>query len=262
MNRMYLIGFFLLMIGRVSAQIEKIDTDRPDQTESVVNTPKKYFQAEFGFGKENYKEANYNISHPSFLFKYGLSNRVELRLEGGFQSTYIHLIPNPNYTTYFEPVELGARVSLFEEKGLRPKTAFLFHLGLPFTASHYDKNQSLFPSFRFSFQNSLSDHIALGYNFGAAWNGYDNSPVWLYTFAPGFDIGKRWYAYGEIFGFFKSGLSAEHLVDAGIAYHTSDNTRIDFSAGTGIINSDLRNYLALGFSFRLPTGKTITSSKH
>src|SRR5512139_2371142 len=108
----------LLVAGKPTKAQERIDTDRPDQTESAVLVPKKYFQGEFGFGKENLENDNYNLVHPTFLLKYGLSKRFELRLEGDFLSQYIHLIPDTKSTVNLEPVEIGTKIALFEEKGL------------------------------------------------------------------------------------------------------------------------------------------------
>lgn len=243
--------FFILLVSLNSlAQVERIDTDRPDQTESAFTVPKKYFQGEFGFGKENFEGNNYNLIYPTFLLKYGMSKRIELRLEGNFLSEYIQMIPNPKKTTSLEPIEIGTKVSLFEEKGLLPKTSLIVHLGLPFAGSNVDKDRNLFPSFRFTLQNSITEKIGLGYNVGAEWNGYDNNPAWLYTFSPNFSIGKKWYAYVEAFGFYEE-EAWQHNFDAGIAYFVSNDTKLDVSGGFGVGSSLLKNYLALGFSFRL-----------
>lgn len=245
-----------MLFAIIASAQDKIDTDRPDQTESVVNTPKKYFQVEFGFGKENFSEADYNIIHPAFLFKYGLSKRVELRLEGNFLSQYVHVIPETKTTTDLEPVEIGTRISLFEQKSARPKAALLFHLGLPFAGSGYDHQQKVFSSAKLSFQNALSDVFAIGYNIGAEWNGYTGKPTWLYTFSPNFNIGTRWYTYIEAFGTLYQG-GWQHALDAGLAFYTSNNTKVDLSGGIGLGNNVLRNYIAFGFSFRIPTSKKI-----
>jgi hypothetical protein len=229
---------------------ERIDTDRPDQTESAVTVPRKFFQMEFGLGKENLGDKNYIFAHPAFLLKYGLAKKVELRLEGNFFSGHEELISGPKTTTHFEPLEIGTKIALFEEKGWLPKTTFLGHLGLPFTASDVDESQNIFGSVRFSFQHTLSERAGLGYNAGAIWDGYSNKPVWMYTFSPNINIGKRWYAYIETFAFFRDGEAAEHSLDAGVAYYVSNNTKLDFSGGVGLGDNPMRNYLALGASFR------------
>jgi len=242
--------FMFLLSGLYASAQERIDTDRPDQTESAFTVPEKYFQGEFGFGKENFVDENYNLIPPAFLLKYGLSKRIELRLEGNFLSQYVRLITDSKTTTGLEPVEIGTKIALLNEKGVVPKTSLIVHVGLPFAGSNPDKDQHLFPSFRFTCQNSLTENIGLGYNLGAAWNGYDNKAAWLYTFSPNFNIGKKWYAYVEVFGFYEVD-SWQHNLDGGIAYYITDNTKLDFSGGFGLGSSFLRNYFSLGFSFRL-----------
>lgn len=244
--------FFIVsvMLNKQAMAQERIDTDRPDQTESAVTVPKKYFQGEFGFGKENFESNQYNLIHPTFLLKYGLSKRVELRVEGDFLSQYIHLIPQTKSTTNIEPVEIGSKVALFEEKGLLPKTSLIVHMGLPFATTHHDKQQNFFPSFRFTCSHTISQRVGLGYNFGADWDGYEKNPAWLYTFSPNFSIGKKWYSYIEAFGFYER-KSWEHVLDGGLAYYLSNDAKIDLSGGFGLGSSVLKNYFSLGFSFRL-----------
>jgi hypothetical protein len=242
-------SFILLCCLQVVAQ-EKIDTDRPDQTESAVLVPKKYFQGEFGFNKENYEDDNYTIVHPTFLVKYGLSKRFELRLESAFSTEYLHYILSTKKISQLEPVEIGTKISLFEEKGLRPKTSLIAHLGLPFAASSPDEEQDLFPSCRFTFQHAISNVVGLGYNIGSEWDGFEDKTIWLYTFSPNFNIGERWYSYVELFGFKED--SWQHAVDGGIAYYISKDTKLDLSGGFGLGKNPLKNYIALGFSFRIP----------
>jgi hypothetical protein len=241
----------ILLIGVQLQAQDRIDTDRPDQTESAVLVPKNYFQGEFGIGKENFEGENYNLIHPTFLLKYRLSKRFELRLESQWMSEYVQLIPNPKTTTALVPVEVGTKISLFEEKGLLPKTSLIVHLGLPFIASNRDEEQTVFPSFRFTSQHTITETIGLGYNLGAEWNGYDNRAIWLYTFSPNFSIGKRWYAYVEAYGFGEES-GWQHSLDGGIAVYVNNDVKLDLSGGIGLGNNPMKNYVALGFSFRVP----------
>lgn len=244
------IFFALLFYVQSIAQTDRIDTDRPDQTESAFLVPKKYFQGEFGFGKENLRDRNYNLDHPAFLLKYGLSNRFELRAEGDFLSQYVHLIPGTKSTVNLDPVEIGSKIALFEEKGFLPKTSLIVHIGLPFAASNYDKQQNLFPSFRFTCSHTITKNIGLGYNLGADWDGYEKSPAWLYTFSPNVTFGKRWYAYVEAFGFYER-RNWENVLDGGLAFYLNNDSKLDISGGIGLGSSLLKNYFSLGFSFRL-----------
>lgn len=85
--RIVLLLLAALRWATAAAQLtERIETDRPDQTETPFLLPKKYFQAEFGFNGEAYANGVNQFLHPAALLKYGLSNRLELRVEATYLS--------------------------------------------------------------------------------------------------------------------------------------------------------------------------------
>ena len=251
MEKIFLISCLLLEL--VASAQERIDTDRPDQTESAVLVPKKYFQGEFGFGKQNSTGEEYTLAHPAFLLKYGLSKRFELRLEGTSFSEQVQLNGDTKTRTDFAPVEIGTKVALFEEKGLLPKTSLIAHVGSSFRGSGPEA-WPYYSSFRVTCQHTITENFGLGYNAGAA-NEEDGS-VLLYTFSPNFSFAEKWYGYIEAFGFRPIGSSPEHkwqhALDAGFAYYISNDTKLDLSAGVGFADNPMKNYFAIGFSFRLP----------
>jgi Putative MetA-pathway of phenol degradation len=237
------------------AQVEKIDTDRPDQTESAVTVPKKWFQFELGFGKQVNSPNENEFQHPTLLSKYGLGKRIELRLITTVQTnTYITVVDKVKETG-LSPVEVGAKIALWEEKKMRPKTSLLFHVAIPELASKKFKADKLAPNFRFSMQHTVSDLVGLGYNLGAEWDGFRNDPTWVYTFAPGFNISEKWYAYAEVFGSISKESKPEHNADAGVAYFVNRNFKIDLSSGFGISKEAPDWYIAVGASFRFKAGK-------
>jgi hypothetical protein len=113
------------------------------------------------------------------------------------------------------------------------------------------KTPFLSPNFRFTLQHTFTDRIALGYNLGAEWDGNGGSPDWIYTLAPGINLGERWYAYAEIFGSIRSLEKPLHGIDGGIAYYFNENCKIDFSGGKGLNEESVVYYVAVGFSFRI-----------
>lgn len=253
MKDRFLTLFFCLTVNALFAQ-DKIETDRPDQTETPFLVPQGWFQMEVGFNKENQTENIYTLVHPTALLKYGLQ-KFELRLEVNEISEHVALVPNSKTTTGLSPVEIGTKVSLLEEQGTRPKTSLIAHLGLPFLSSRPFHTPHLAPSFRFSMQNTVTKTIALGYNLGAEWDGISTVPAWLYTFAPGINLGSRWYAYIEAFGYIIKDKMPQHNLDGGVAYFVSNNTKLDVSGGIGLSPDSFKNYIAIGFSFRVPVVK-------
>lgn len=229
---------------------EKIDTDRPDQTESAFTVPRGYFQAEFGFNKENTSGKDYTLVHPTALFKYGF-RKMELRLETTLSSEYEHLIPDPKWSRGLKPVEIGFKAALCEEKAWRPKVSLIMHSTVPFLSSGLFRDSLITPSFRFCMQHTTGESSALGVNLGAEWDPHKKSPHWIYTIAQGFDLSEKWYLYVEAFGTIRKGYRPDHSLDAGVAYYISRNVKADLSAGKGISGEAPKSYVALGFSFRI-----------
>lgn len=246
----------LLLLGNfVYAQVEKIDTDRPDQTESVFTVPAGWIQGELGFAKERYRSSPQVINIwtlPTLLTRFGLSKRWELRMINEYEKwgNSRRLFKD---TFNFLPLQLGFKVNLVHAKGIIPEISLIAHTGFNRIASEFARGGSFFsPNFSFAFQNSITEDFAIGYNFGADWENTYDPPTWFYTFSPGFNLGENWYAYIEAFGFLRK-YYPEHSLDGGIAYYINDNMKVDASAGFGISPHALKNYVALGFSFRFKT---------
>lgn len=234
------------------SQISKIDTDRPDQTESAVLVPKNWIQMEVGFNFEKNDDVEREFLFPTLLTKYGLSKRIELRLITSLKLNSTLLIPYGTITeTGIDIAEVGAKISLFEEKKLLPKTSLLFHVGIPALASKKFATDKLAPNFRFSMQHSLSSTTSLGYNLGCEWDGFTNDPAYIYTLTLGFIPAENWYTYIETFGTCKKNIMPEHNFDAGAAYNISNNIKVDISSGIGISKAAPDLYIAIGFSARL-----------
>ncbi len=96
------------------AQEDKIETDRPDETESPNIVAKKWLQFEGGFTSQKNDESNREYLLPTLLTKYGLSKRIELRLITEVKTESSLIIPNGTvYKTTLQQVQLGAKVALF-----------------------------------------------------------------------------------------------------------------------------------------------------
>ncbi len=241
----------LLPFSPAAAQeIERMETDRPDQTECPFIVPKQWIQLEMGFNFEKNHASSSTFVYPTLLSKYGISKKFEFRLITSYLSEREEGIANAVTTTGLEPVEIGFKVALWEEKGLLPKTSLIAHLALPTIASEKFKAEKAAPNFVFTMQHTILQTMAVGYNLGASWDGFSNTPAWIYRVSPGFNIGKKYYAYIEAFGFLQKNENANHNIDGGFAYYINDNTKLDISAGKGLSATSMSYYVAFGFSFR------------
>jgi len=233
-------------------QSGRMETDRPDQTEAVYITKKGYIQGELGFNKEQFLTTKVFV-YPTALWKAGLHEKFELRVitEVNTVKPLFQSYSFPQTESGLLPVQVGGKIAICEEKKLLPATSLIFHAGLPFLGSKRFQTPRWSPNFRFTMQHTLGEQTSLGYNLGAEWNGISKQATWIYTVAPGIEIGKSWYAYIEAFGSIVRGQKPAHAVDGGLAYYVSDDLKLDISAGTGLSEAAIDNYIALGISFRL-----------
>lgn len=244
-------GILLLMgFGLASAQenpIEPIATDRPDQTETPSIVPKGMFQVETGFSFEQTNADLETIVTPAVLWKYGVNENFELRLITEFATQ----MTDEANTSGLQPVLVGFKVSLAEEKGIIPKTSFIGHLLIPDLASTAFKADYYATEFRFTMQHTLSDKINLGYNLGAEWDGELPDATFIYTLTTGFSLSEKWGAYTEVYGFAPQNETAYHSFDGGFTYLISNNVILDASGGFGLTENAPDYFAALGFSFRI-----------
>jgi hypothetical protein len=248
----WLVSLILISFSARSQQSGRMETDRPDQTESFYITKKGYLQGEIGFNNERYLGSRV-VVHPTALWKAGLHEKFELRVITEL-NTVKPLLMSPSFpenASGLLPVQIGGKIALCKENKLIPATSLIFHTGIPSLGSKNFRTPRWSPNFRFVMQHTLGEQTALGYNLGAEWNGFSNQATWIYTIAPGMNIGKRWYGYVEAFGSIVRGEKPAHAVDGGVAYYVNDDIKLDVSAGVGFSEQAIDNYIAVGLSFRV-----------
>ncbi|MEO6489870.1 MAG: transporter [Ferruginibacter sp.] len=220
--------------------------DRPDQTECVATVPKKYVQVETGFVYEDLGSKSSSTLMPTILLKYGVTDRFELRV-----ITEVERVKQDSkQNTGINPVKIGFKTKLLEEKNILPAISFLGHLSLPKIASKDNTADFYAPSFRFSFQHTLSSKVSLGYNIGAEWDGFTPTPYFLYTISTAYSVTEKFGAFVELYGFVPQDEISDHHADAGFTYLLSNNLAIDISGGINLSNHSPGYFIGAGFSFR------------
>lgn len=239
---------FLIAQQDTALLISPIEADRPDQTETASLVPKGYFQMENGFSIED-TEPGFIYTHPSTLWKIGVSESFELRVITEYIN--IQLDPNPNVDGLL-PIKVGFKSKFFEQNGVIPKTSIIGHISLPGVASKHFQQTYFAPELRLAFQHSLGDRYAIGYNFGAEWDGETPRPDFIYTLSLGVGLFHGLSIYGELYGSMPQQLEddADLRVDGGFTYLISNDVLVDISGGIGITDNAPEKYIAVGLSYR------------
>lgn len=239
--------FFISFKSITFAQdLPSIQTDRPDQTECPFITPKHYFQLENGFSYEKNNKNSELIVAPTILTRFGINKFFELRLITEY------VVSKENSTTYpgINPILIGFKTRLLEEKGIIPSTSLIAHIGIPDLASSEYRANYYYPEFRFTMQHTISDKQSLSYNIGAEWDGIDKKPTFIYTLTTGYSLTETIGAYVEFYGFVSQIGKADHRFDLGLTYLFNPNHQLDISGGFGLSETSPSYYFSLGYSFR------------
>ena len=242
----------LLAATALHAQAPPFETDRPDQTETPAIVPAGWLQFEAGCALERTDSDGGAISAvtmPTTLVKVGLASWAELRLITEYQRI-VSDQEDAAPVSGLVPVEVGAKIKLAAEQGLRPRMALLGHVGLPALAHEAFRPASVFGNFRFSMQHTLSARFNLGYNLGAEWDGERPVATGVYTISLGMVINDRTGAFAEAYGFLSDVDEPDNRLDTGLTYLLTDNVQLDASGGVSLLPGQW--FISAGISFRAP----------
>jgi hypothetical protein len=229
----------LISITALAQSEGRIETDRPDQTECPFIVKKGYIQAEVGF---NRSASEYLF--PTSLLKYGISKRFELR--------YVSVLAKePGMDARFQTEAIGFKWALFQPTGWKPRTSVIVHYNWDHQNRDFSEKNLRGHSIGdvvFTMQQDFNQRSGIGYNLGTELHS-NGSFEGIYRLAPNVLIGKKGYAYVEVFGRFPASEFADHSYDAGFAYYVNDDFKLDISAGQSFLHPE-DHYIAIGLSFR------------
>jgi len=217
-------------------------TDRPDQTESSNTVGKNVLQIESGTLLETGIEVNAWTLNTN-LFRYGISNNFELRLN-------TDLIRAKNKLSDLSDTGLGDIQLGFKYQFLRGKVegAWLSHTYIPTGSVAFEGVWGT--SNKLLLQHDVSDRMSFGYNVGYEYFEGDLQNF-TYTYAIGFSLTEKVGFFTEIYGDWVEFDEFFLNYDNGFTYLINDNLQLDLSLGFGL-NHDLGDFYSAGVSWRIP----------
>jgi len=260
----FFLTFYLIFLGRfcysqenASSEEYTISTDRPSASFASSVVPKGILIGEFGyFNQTNNFDNSIKVidqTLPNFTFRYGVNERFELRLGTDYYLNTLKSSIGSFNTSGLNPVQVGLKLHVQEEKGFIPQTTFLGSIQLAEIASKtlaLDRNQAYF---RLMFQNTISDKFFILYNLGMNFNNYDNQ--FVYTFLLGFVPMNNLTIFLESFGNKNSELNGmDNYAHIGAVYVIKNRYQLDATLGYLYTqNQQMTNlkssiFLQLGFS--------------
>jgi Putative MetA-pathway of phenol degradation len=215
----------------------RMETDRPDQTESPVTVSVKVLQVETGFTYESFIEDNIhtkNYSIAGTLIRYGLADNLELRFESGYS---IHKADQTSYD--FDNLLAGVKINFLNEEASLISLGLLANI-LPLS----------YPELIIAISKSIYDKLSVSVNFGGSRAIYPKVIGYIYTTSVEYSFTNKLDGFIEVYGNAASSFSPDNKYDGGLTYLLNDNLQLDASGGRKFSGNDSYWFVGTGVSFR------------
>lgn len=227
---------------------EPLVTDRPDFTESALTVGPGRLQVEGGytFTKQDL-QSNHSVGE--LLLRLGLIPRLEARL--GLNPLSVIARPGDDDTSGPSDMTVGAKYNLIEApRGLVPQLGLLGSAVIPFKDTD---RAPVSPALIAAASWDLSDMASLASNVGWFYGGLkdDRFSSFSASLALGLSLSRRWGAYGEFYGFQRTGgRPDENFLNTGVTFLISPDFQLDGRIGTGLGEPQPNYFAGLGASYR------------
>lgn len=237
---------FVLFAISFGTRAQTIVTDRPDQTESSLTVPLKSLQIESGILITNEESGLINqILIPTSLFRYGLTDRLELRLVQQFENSENDVTSQNNFG--ISDLVIGAKIQLLKKENINTQIAFLSHLILPIGSNELT-NDKFGTVNKLAISHTISDHMGLAYNIGYDNFGEGKGDI-SYSLSSGLGLTNKVGTYVEFYGTYAEFSDWVTNFDSGLTYLLKDNLQLDISFGLGLNHK--MHYFSLGCSWNI-----------
>ena len=241
---------------------QTIITEAPSVSASATTVPKNTLQIESGMSASS---NNYwtTISLPYALFRLGLSNRWELRMNNSFNVRKYNgsAFSNPSTNYGFGSFQVGTKFQFIKNPESKTKIAAIANVTIP---SHNSNSRAA--SLNFSFSHQLGSKHSIGYNLGynPSYALSISSPDIIsnvnYSLIYGYSLNSKLSIFGEFFGNYHYypavfDPTTSLSVDFGIMYLLRDNIQIDYAYAHGRGFTNQFDFHSLGFNILLNSKK-------
>ncbi|MCC9169058.1 transporter [Pontibacter harenae] len=244
--------FLLLQVTKGIAQdVSRIDAGRPDKSQGTSVVPKGLVQVEAGlqYQKDDLNGQDVRTrSYPTMTLRYGLLNKIELRIEGGLQDSVFNERGSSSRTRGLGPVTAGVRYVMWSGKGIIPDAAFTGTVTLPVSNALSPPDPEAMLNFGFS--NTLANWLSLTYSVRYGWIYRDTELRYAADLRA--DLSKTFSMYIEYFSIEESSAAVRHHADVGVLWFPKANIQLDVSAGIGLNEAAPAYFATTGISIRLP----------
>jgi hypothetical protein len=246
---------------REGREEERIETDRDSFTPATTTAGRGRLIVESAYTFLDNRGVKETHSFPELLFRYGLTDRLELRLGWNYEVGGAGNVVSGAGTEedFFSPGRLerestlsyGVKVRATEQSGWVPGSAVIL-IGQTPTSGEATDTQFV-GTYVWGWELGERWKLDAAIRYGTASEEEDRFGIWAPSVVLKADVGERWSVHAEYFALFSSGKEQEftrHFFSPGAHYLITDDFEVGVRVGWGLNDQSARFFCNAGLGLR------------
>jgi hypothetical protein len=220
-----------------------------DQNAQLLN--KNETQVEVAAIANRFDDKSEPALNASVFLRYGLAKKLELRalVQDGYNRDKFM----QRTMQSFNPLSVGAKVSVLKDNKQLPDVAVAGYMNIPATAHTAEQSihwsPALFVILEKELNNKQWDFLA---NTGFQQNSYNKDVVWQAVGRVKYEGLEKMDLTLEMVENYQQHETPAHCVDLGCAYNINKDVELNAAAGGTIFTDDTNQFVCIGLSVRMP----------
>jgi len=245
---------------------DEIETDRDSFTPATTTSPRGRLIVEGAYSFIDNRGIKETHSVPELILRYGLTDRVELRLgwnyEVGGAGSEVTGVDTGEQDPFRTAQGLrreytlayGVKIGVTRQRGLVPRSAMILQGFTPTGGSTGVSTASqLITTYIAGWELPNRWRFDMAMRYGTASESGDNFNTWAPSAVLRVPIGERWAAHAEYFGVSSTGKESnftKHFFSPGLHCLVTPDLELGFRLGWGLNDQSARFFSNVGFGYR------------
>jgi hypothetical protein len=248
--------------GGSGRERDEIETDRDSFTPATTTAGRRRLIVESAYSFIDNRGIKETHSFPELILRYGLTERVELRLGwnyevGGAESDVSGADAGEEGLTgagrleRASDISYGVKLRVTNQSRWLPQSAVIVQAATP--TSGEDTATQLFATYVAGWELPNRWRFDAAFRYGLASEARDRSNLWAPSAVLKVPLGEKWAVHGEYFGIFSSGKAenfTRHFFSPGVHYLVTPNLEVGVRVGWGLNDQTPRFFSNVGVGWR------------
>jgi hypothetical protein len=237
-----------------------LETDRDSFTPAVKTVDKGRWIVESAYSYIENRRALETHSLPELLIRYGLTERIELRLGWNYEvgqegnavsGSGAEIDPTKRGLARESEISYGVKARITDQSGWMPASSAILQASTPTYGKETATTFVATYVFGWEFENKWRTDAALRYGTGIEEGDHHN--LWAPSFVVSAPIGERWRVHAEYFGIFsqnKAANTVQQYFSPGVHYLVTRDFEVGIRLGCGLNDQSARFFTNVGVGVR------------